>query len=89
MLQQSQYKNQKASLTQALKVKDGVLQLAQEYEDNQAFQAVKQLAPLFQVQPSATSRGRFDFQIPVNVIPGLHVTAGNIQATTLFDQFTV
>ena len=89
LLQQPQYKNKKASIDQAKKVKDGILQLAQEYEDAQAFQAVKQLAPQFIVQPSASSRGRFDFKIPVNVIPGLHVTAGNIEATTLFDQFTL
>jgi phage tail sheath gpL-like len=77
--------NQKASLSTAALIKDQILQLASLYEDEQAFQGVTSLASLFIIQPSTTSRGRFDFQIPINVVPGLAVVAGNIVATTLFD----
>ena len=75
----------KASLTVAGKLKDEILRLAQDFEDQSAFQGVKALAPQFVVAPSSTSRGRFDFRVPVNVIPGLFVIAGNIQAVTTFD----
>jgi hypothetical protein len=75
----------KASATIAAKLKDEILREAQSYEDQGAFQAVKALAPQFFVLPSTSSRGRFDFKIPINVIPGLYVIAGNIEATTLFD----
>lgn len=68
----------KASLGVAALLKDEILREAQSFEDQGAFQGVKTLAPLFLVQNSTTSRGRFDFQIPVNVIPGLFVIAGNI-----------
>lgn len=85
ILQQPQFKQAKASIQTAALVKDEVLREAMAYENAQAFQAVKSLAPLFLVQPSATSRGRFDFKIPINVLPGLYVVAGNIQATTQFD----
>lgn len=72
----------KASQTIANKLKDEILREAQSYEDQGAFQGVKTLAPQFLVQPSSTSRGRFDFKIPINVIPGLFVIAGNIQAVS-------
>lgn len=75
----------KASLQVANLFKDEVLREAQSYEDAGAFQAVKSLAPQFIVQPSTTSRGRFDFKIPVNVLPGLFVIAGNIEGVTSFD----
>jgi phage tail sheath gpL-like len=75
----------KASQQIAAKLKDEILREAQTFEDLGAFQAVKTLAPQFVVAPSTTSRGRFDFFIPVNVLPGLYVIAGNIQAVTTFD----
>ncbi len=52
---------------------------------------MKTLAPQFLVQPSLTSRGRFDFKIPVNVLPGLFVIAGNIQGVSgpSFGDFTL
>jgi hypothetical protein len=75
----------KASQFTANLLKDEILREAQSYEDQGAFQAVQTLAPQFLVSPSLTSRGRFDFQIPVNVLPGLFVIAGNIQATTQFN----
>jgi hypothetical protein len=75
----------KASATIAAKLKDEILREAQSFEDQGAFQAVKALAPQFLVLPSTSSRGRFDFKIPINVLPGLFVIAGNIQGTTSFD----
>lgn len=75
----------KASAQIAALLKDEILREAQGFEDDGAFQAVKSLAPQFLVEPSSTSRGRFDFKIPVNVLPGLYVIAGNIQAVTTFD----
>lgn len=88
-LQASDMKAKKASFNQAKLIKDEILRIAYRFEEEGAFQAVKQLAPSFVVEPSSSSRGRFDFKIPVNVVPGLFVVAGNIQATTLFDQFTL
>jgi len=79
----------KASRQVAALFKDEVLRQAYNFQTLGAFQAVKELAPQFQVATSTTSRGRFDFKIPVNVLPGLYVIAGNILATTQFDQFTI
>lgn len=81
----------KASQTVANLLKDEVLRQAQAYEDAGAFQGVKTLSKQFIVQPSSTSRGRFDFKIPVNVLPGLFVIAGNIQAVSgaEFGDFTL
>ncbi len=67
-----------ASQFTAALLKDAILSEALFFESQQMFQGVKTLAPQFQVAPSTTSRGRFDFQIPVNVLPGLFVVAGNI-----------
>lgn len=75
----------KASIRIAGFLKDEILRLALSFEEAEAFQAVKSLAPEFIVAPSATSRGRFDFKIPVNVLPGLYVIAGNIEAVVTFD----
>jgi phage tail sheath gpL-like len=75
----------KDSLAIANQFKDEVLAEAFIYETENAFQAVKSLAPQFEVAPSQTSRGRFDFLIPVNVLPGLFVIAGNIQGVTAFN----
>lgn len=79
----------KASQQIAALLKDEILREAQDFEDRGAFQGVQTLAPLFLVQPSTTMRGRFDFKIPVNVIPGLYVIAGNIQAVTGLGDFTL
>lgn len=75
----------KATQTLASFLKDEILRQAQAYEDLSAFQGVQALAKFFLVQPSTTSRGRFDFKIPVNVVPGNYVIAGNIQGVTTFD----
>lgn len=79
----------KASAQKAALLKDEILREAQAYEDLGAFQGVKALASLFVVQPSASSRGRFDFKIPVNVLPGLYVIAGNIEAQSVLGNFTL
>jgi len=79
----------KASVQVAAKLKDEVLREAQLFEELGAFQNVKLLAKSFQVSISTTSRGRFDFKIPVDVIPGLYVIAGNIQAISDATNFTV
>jgi hypothetical protein len=81
----------KASQTIANLLKDEILREAQDYEDLGAFQGVQFLASQFLVQPSSTSRGRFDFKIPINVIPGLFVIAGNIEAVSgpTFGDFTL
>ncbi len=88
-LQQPDMKPKKASIQQAGLIKDEILRIAADFELSGAFQRVKELAKLFVVEPSKTSRGRFDFKVPANVVPGNHVVAGNIQATTLFDSFTL
>lgn len=79
----------KASAQVAGLLKDEILREAFVYENLGAFQGVKTLAPLFLVQPSTTSRGRFDFKIPVNVLPGLEVIAGNIEAVSDIGNFTL
>lgn len=75
----------KASQFTANLLRDEILRIAKQFEDLGAFQAVLSLAPQFVVSPSTVQRGRFDFKIPVNVLPGLYVIAGNIQAVTTFD----
>jgi phage tail sheath gpL-like len=79
----------KASARIAALLKDEILREAKAFEDLNAFQGVLTLASQFQVLPSTTSKGRFDFKIPVNVIPGLYVIAGNIQAVSGLGDFTL
>lgn len=82
ILQQPQFKNKRATVALAGKVKDEVVRIAlNKYQKQGVFQFVEELAKQFIVQPSASSRGRFDFFIPVDVVPILHVVAGNIQGT--------
>lgn len=83
------WNQQKASQQSAQLILGEVIRLAQSFQDQGMFQAVAQLAPQFQVQRNASDRSRFDVLIPVNVIPGLHVIATNIQAGTQFDQITI
>lgn len=78
----------KASQQIAAKFKDQVIKVAKDYEDEQAFENVAQSAKLFQVIPSVSAPGRFDFRIPVQVIPGLYVIAGNIVAVSDLLNFT-
>ena len=79
----------KASLTTAQLLLNEIIREAQYYEDQGAFQGVQTLTPQFQVQASSTSRGRFDFYVPINVIPGLMVIAGNVQGVSNIGNFTL
>lgn len=79
----------KASQQIADKFKDEVLREAMAFEQQGRFQFVKELSKFFVVQVSTTSRGRFDFRIPVDVTPGLYVIAGNIVAVAFTDNFTL
>ncbi len=85
-LQTEPFRNKKATAQQAGKVGDKVIALAMGYQDASAFQNVKALAAAggFAVVVSTTQRGRFDFKLPVDVVPGNHVIAGNIELTDLF-----
>lgn len=86
---QPDFKQRKASQAAAVEIKSEAIRLAVNFQDNNMFQAVQQLAKEFIVERNASDRSRFDFKTPVNVIPGLHVIAGNIVATTAFDTITV
>lgn len=86
---QSDFKQRKASANTAVEIKSEALRLATTFEDQQMFQAVGLLAKQFKVERNASDRHRFDVLTPVNVIPGLHVIATNIRATTEFDVVTV
>lgn len=83
------FKKKKASVDTAKLVKSELIRLATTFQDEQMFQAVDKLAKFFQVERNASDRSRFDYKTPVNVIPGLHVVAGNIEAGTQFDVITI
>lgn len=82
-------KQRKASQKTADDILGEMLRLATAFQDQEMFQAVDKLAKQFVVERNASDRHRFDYITPVNVIPGLHVIAGNIQATTEFDVLTI
>lgn len=86
---QTDFTNQKASQAEAALARSEVIRLASTFEDQNMFQNVSGLSPQIQVQRNASDRSRFDVFIPVNVVPGLHVIATNVQATTVGDVFTV
>lgn len=86
---QPDFKQRKASEGAAKDIKGEAIRLASTFQDQNMFQAVEKLAKSFKVERNASDRHRFDVLTPVNVIPGLHVIATNIQATTLFDVVTV
>lgn len=86
---QPDFKQRKASDATAREIKSETIRLATLFQDQNMFQAVDKLAAQFKVERSLTDRHRFDVFIPVNVIPGLHVIATNIQAGTQFDVITV
>lgn len=79
----------KASAANAALLNDEAIRVAQQFEDIGMFQGVQTLAPLFQVVASQTSRGRYDCYFPINVLPGLFVIAGNIQAQSVLGNFTL
>lgn len=86
---QPDFKQRKASAATGREVKSEVIRLMGLFEDQEMFQAVAQLSKLVQVERSLSDRHRFDVKIPVNVVPGLHVIATNIEAGTLFDTITI
>lgn len=86
---QPDLKQTKASTENARLIKGEAIRLAVAFEDQNMFQAVSKLAKDFLIERSATDRHRFDIKTPVNVIPGLHVIATNIEATTLYDTVTI
>lgn len=88
-LNQPDLKNVKASIETAKVIKSELIRLASLFEENQMFQAVSKLAKDFTVVRSQSDRHRFDVVTPVNVIPGLHVVATTVKATTLYDTITV
>jgi phage tail sheath gpL-like len=86
---QPDFTRTKASSDIAQLMLSEMIRLALQFQDQQMFQAVEQLSKFFKVERNVSDRHRFDFFTPVNVIPGLHVIAGNIQATTEFDVVTI
>ena len=86
---QPDFKQRKASATAAQDVKSEAVRLATAFEDQNMFQAVSLLAKQFKVERNISDRHRFDVLTPVNVIPGLHVIATNVRATTEFDTVTI
>lgn len=86
---QPDFKQRKASAQAAQEIKAEAIRLAVQFEDQNMFQAVNQLAKTFQVERNASDRHRFDVKTPVNVIPGLHVIATNVEATTEFDIISI
>lgn len=86
---QPDFKRRKASADTAVEIKSEVIRLMTAFQDQNMFQAVEELGKLVLVERSASDRHRFDVKIPVNVIPGLHVIATNIEAGTLFDTISI
>lgn len=78
----------KASAAEGKLVRGEVIGILSTFEDQGMLQAVEQIAPQVVVERNVSDRSRFDVFIPVNVTPGLHVIASNIQAGTQFDSFT-
>lgn len=86
---QPDFKRAKASGNTARSLKSEAIRLAFAFQDQSMFQAVDQLAKEFIVERNASDRHRFDVLTPVNVVPGLHVVASNVEATTRYDVITI
>lgn len=86
---QPDFTQRKAGTQDARDAKAEQIRLATLFQNQNMFQAVDKLASKFQIERNASDRSRFDTRTPVNVIPGLHVIASNIAATTEFDQITI
>lgn len=86
---QPDFKQRKANDEAAREIKSECIRLANLFEEQEMFQHVRDLAPQFQVERKLSDRHRFDVKTPVNVIPGLHVIATNVEATTQFDTVSV
>lgn len=86
---QTDMKRRKASDQAAQDILSELIRLATLFQDQGMFQAVDKLAKQFKVERNASDRHRMDYRTPVNVVPGLHVIAGNIAASTQFDTITI
>ncbi len=86
---QPDFTQRKASTQTGQQILSEVIRLATLFQTQGMFQAVANLAPQFIVQANASDRSRFDVFVPVNVVPGLHVIATNVQAGTQFDVTTI
>lgn len=86
---QPDFKQRKASSETAREILSELIRLATAFEGENMFQAVKELAKQFRVERSLSDRHRFDVKTPVNVIPGMHVIATNIEAGTQFDTISI
>jgi len=86
---QPDFKRTKASEDVGLNIKAEAIRLAVQFETQNMFQAVQQLAKKFLLKRNVSDRHRFDLKTPVNVIPGLHVIATNVEATTEFDVISI
>lgn len=86
---QPDFTNTKASNAVAQELRSEMIRLAVLFEDQSMFQAVSELAKQFTVTRSLSDRHRFDVKTPVNVIPGLHVIATTISATTQYDTISI
>ena len=79
----------KASVNTAQNLLAEMIRLAKVFEDQTMFEAVDQLAKQFVVQRDSVDRSRFDVLTPVNVVPGLHIIATNVVATTEYDSISI
>lgn len=79
----------KNSVAVLKRAKGELVRMALQFEANEMFQAVDQLAKQFVVQRVQTDRHALEAITPVNVIPGLHRKKINAQATTEFDAVVV
>jgi phage tail sheath gpL-like len=86
---QPDFKQRKASAETGREIKSEVIRLMGLFEDGGMFQAVKELSKEVLVERNVSDRHRFDVKIPVNVVPGLHVLASNIEAGTKYDVITL
>lgn len=86
---QPDFANTKNSPNTAKSAKGEIIRLMQAFEDESMFEGVSQLAQQVVVQTNVSDVYRLDCYIPVDVVPGLHVIASNVQAGTQFDFFTI
>lgn len=86
---QPDFRNVKASTETAKKLRSEIIRIMGVFETNTMFQAVAELSKSVTVSRSTSDRHRFDTSIPTNVVPGLHVIANTILATTEFDNLTL
>lgn len=87
-LVQTDFQNVKNTDAKRRRIRTEAISMAKRFERSEMLQHVDLLAPFFQIEVNESDRTRVDFRIPINVIPGLHVLAGSIEAGTMFDVIT-